>query len=96
MCKKADDILSDFYKYCENKECDRICDREKKKKNERCFAEYVANEYEIKDCLLVDGVITEKDLKLTAKQIEDLFSDWLDSFGLEFEGGTNYGKIDEE
>ena len=93
MCKKADDVLSDFHEYCENKECDRICDREK---GERCFAEYVANEYEIKDCLLVDGAITEKDLKLTAKQIEDLFFDWLESFGLEFGGDINYGKIDEE
>lgn len=93
MCKKADDVLSDFRKYCKNKECDRICDREK---SERCFAEYIVKEYEVKDCLLVDGVITEKDLKLTAKQIEDLFFDWLDSFGLEFGGGINYGKSDEE
>ena len=41
--KRTDKVLEDFHKYCENKDCDRICPSDI---NERCFAEYVAKVYE--------------------------------------------------
>ena len=41
--KRTDRVLESFHKYCENKDCDRICPSDV---NERCFAEYVAKVYE--------------------------------------------------
>lgn len=93
--EKTDKILKEFGEYCEHKDCERICPTDI---YERCFAEYVAKTYmkDDNDGLGINGIIYEKDLKLTAEQIEDLFFDWLESLGLEFGGGINYVNCNEE
>lgn len=94
--KRTDKVLEGFHKYCENKDCDRICPSDV---NERCFAEYVAKVYEKEENdegLEINGIICERDMKLTARQIEDLFFDFLESLGLQFGGITNYVKVYEE
>ncbi len=93
--KRTDEVLKSFNAYCEHKDCDRVCPSDK---YERCFAEYVVKTYEKdnNDGLEINGIIYERDLKLTAEQIEDLFFDWLESLGLEFGGGIDYVNCNEK